>query len=128
MNNTMNWTPSTPGKTIIKYFSPLTVITCLRKSNIRIIHTILIAIILAVIISVGCHIIIAAASDKPLQESTDKYYSSIIIEENDTLWDIEARYNKGEDSKIQYISNIMKINNMTSDVLYIGQNLIIYYY
>ena len=53
---------------------------------------------------------------------------SITIEDCDTLWDIEARYNTGAENKEQYIRSIMQMNHMSSDILYSGQNLIIYYY
>lgn len=98
------------------------------ERNIRIIRTSLIAVIMICIISIGSQIVIASAFDNTDTIKADRYYSSIVIEENDTLWNIESHYNSGFETKEQYIDSIMKINNMTSDVLYSGQNLIIYYY
>lgn len=60
--------------------------------------------------------------------SQTRYYTSISIQEDDTLWDIESRYNSGAEERNDYIHSIMELNHMTSDVLYSGQNLIIYYY
>lgn len=56
-----------------------------------------------------------------------KYYTSIVIEDNDTLWSIADNF-AGSENKQQYINNIMSINNMTQDTIYEGQNLLIYYY
>lgn len=72
--------------------------------------------------------IIASASVKEGQNALERYYTSITIEDCDTLWDIEARYNTGAENKEQYIRSIMQMNHMSSDILYSGQNLIIYYY
>lgn len=55
-----------------------------------------------------------------------RYYTSISIESDDTLWNIAQEYN-GDESTSHYINSIINMNNMNSDTLYSGQNLIVYY-
>ena len=99
-----------------------------RRLDIRIIHAILAAVLLIAVTGIGGRMIIANASVKEGQNALERYYTSITIEDCDTLWDIEARYNTGAENKEQYIRSIMQMNHMSSDILYSGQNLIIYYY
>lgn len=109
-------------------FSPAGVIAAVRRLDIRIIHAILAAVLLIAVTGIGGRMIIANASVKEGQNALERYYTSITIEDCDTLWDIEARYNTGAENKEQYIRSIMQMNHMSSDILYSGQNLIIYYY
>lgn len=54
---------------------------------------------------------------------------SVIVEENDTLWDIAMEYYTDDYSDIySYISEIMKTNNMVSEIIYTDDCLIIPYY
>ena len=91
-------------------------------------RTFLAAVLLIAVTGIGGRMIIANASVKEGQNALQRYYTSITIEDCDTLWDIEARYNTGAENKEQYIRSIMQMNHMSSDILYSGQNLIIYYY
>ncbi len=61
------------------------------------------------------------------QKSEQKYYTSITIHDNDTLWSLADKYATSE-NKQEYIHNIMSINNMSQDTLYEGQNILVYYY
>lgn len=56
-----------------------------------------------------------------------KYFTSITVHADDTLWDYASRYSYNEKHN-EYVSNIMHINNMTNDTIYSGQDIIIYYY
>ena len=94
-----------------------------RSQKIAILVSAIIIISLIVLLCSSIHAF-ANSNSKPV----NKYYTSINIEENDTLWDIEARYNSGQEKRESYINSIMKLNNMDSDILYSGQKLIIYYY
>ena len=70
----------------------------------------------------------AKASDYNTEQMTTKYYTSIEIKNDDTLWMLEDEYNNGNESKENYINNIMKINNLSSETIYSGDSLIVYYY
>ncbi len=60
-------------------------------------------------------------------EKDDKVYTSIEIAEGDTLWNIACdNYNSEEESIQEYIDNVKKINNMSSDRITSGNYLIIY--
>ena len=54
---------------------------------------------------------------------------SILINDNDTLWDIARRYYTSEYDNINhYIAVIMKANNLTCTTIHSGNYLIIPYY
>jgi hypothetical protein len=59
-----------------------------------------------------------------------KYYKSITIEKNDTLWSIAEEYTDKDhyDSVNDYIKEVMQINSMTDDAIHYGDSLIIPYY
>ena len=128
MNGMMAVTKKEQVRIIAGLFSPAGVIAAVRRLDIRIIHAILAAVLLIALTGIGGRMIIANASVKEGQNALERYYTSITIEDCDTLWDIEARYNTGAENKEQYIRSIMQMNHMSSDILYSGQNLIIYYY
>ena len=60
--------------------------------------------------------------------SSDRLYSSILIEEGDSLWSIANEYKPADVSTQEYIHSLKKINNITSDNIQSGNYLIIYYY
>lgn len=125
MNGMMAVTKKEQVRIIAGLFSPAGVIAAVRRLDIRIIHAILAAVLLIAVTGIGGRMIIANASVKEGQNALERYYTSITIEDCDTLWDIEARYNTGAENKEQYIRSIMQMNHMSSDILYSGQNLII---
>jgi nucleoid-associated protein YgaU len=59
-----------------------------------------------------------------------KYYKSITVERNDTLWSIAEEYNDKEhyDSIKDYIKEVMRINSMSDEEIHYGDSLIIPYY
>ena len=97
-----------------------------KNSHLQTLKYFMISVFVIAVICIGSSIIVNA--DTGASYSKTKYYTSINIEENDTLWDIEARYNSGQENRESYINSIMTLNNMDSDILYSGQKLIIYYY
>ncbi len=61
--------------------------------------------------------------------ASTKYYTCICIEEGDTLWDIADEYMTEEyESKQDYIDEVLSINNMNTDVIVEGTNLLVPYY
>lgn len=67
-------------------------------------------------------------SAKENREQTPKLYTSVMIEEGDSLWSI-AEANKPDDVSIcEYIKHIKKINQLSTDDIHAGNFLTIYYY
>lgn len=56
-----------------------------------------------------------------------KYYSVITIDKGDTLWSIASSYHDGEDLR-GYISEVMRVNHLSSQTIYPGDKLVIPYY
>lgn len=58
-----------------------------------------------------------------------KYYTSICIEEGDTLWDIAGEYvqNIGM-SRQAYIDEVCKLNGICADEIYAGDYIVVMYY
>ena len=86
-------------------------------------------ILSACLISAICigSIFIVKASERSTK-SLNKYYTSVVVQEDDTLWDIADQYSGGAEDRTSYISSVKKLNNMSTDTLYKGQNLVVYYY
>ena len=61
-------------------------------------------------------------------EISCKYYTSIEVEHNDTLWSLEERYNNGTEDRDTYINNIKQLNNMRTDIITEGRYILLYYY
>ena len=55
-------------------------------------------------------------------------YVRLSVEDNDTLWSLADRYNNGNEDTTSYINNIMQMNDLSSDTIHSGKNLVIYYY
>ena len=58
-----------------------------------------------------------------------KYYTTIRVEEGDTLWDIAADYIGGTGmSRQEYIAEISRINGIRADEIVAGDELVVMYY
>ncbi len=58
-----------------------------------------------------------------------KYYTSIVVEKGDTLWDIASEYMTPEYSTIEdYILEVRSLNHLTGDGIHAGEHLTIPYY
>ncbi len=64
------------------------------------------------------------------QEHKFKYYTSVVIEEGDTLWSIADQYmDKSIQSKVAYINEVKSINHIhDGDCILAGKMLIVPYY
>lgn len=58
----------------------------------------------------------------------ERYYTSIQIDQDDTLWDIALRYKWHGQTTQSYIDEVMEMNHLSSDGINAGQYLMIYYY
>ena len=63
-------------------------------------------------------------------KETYKYYKSIVVSNNDTLWSIAEDYMDEEhySSVYEYIREVMRINSLTNDAIYADAHLIVPYY
>lgn len=58
-----------------------------------------------------------------------KYYTHILIEKGDSLWDIAGEYASDEyDSRDEYIKELCNINHLSGETIYAGELLVIPYY
>ena len=96
-----------------------------RKRN-KSLRMVIICSILIFAVSIGG--IIVKASDDSNRTRTYKYYTTVSVEDNDTLWSLADRYNNGNEDTTSYINNIMQMNDLSSDTIHSGKNLVIYYY
>ena len=91
------------------------------------------AIIAAIIIIAISIIVLLNSSIHAFADSKDnlpvhKYYTSIRVEEGDTLWSIADEYSdKSNMTKTEYIKEICSINNISEEI-HSGENIIVSYY
>ncbi len=64
------------------------------------------------------------------QNNENKYFTNITVMEGDTLWNVAEKYMDDEhySSIYDYMDELRRMNNLTSDNLYAGQNLVVTYY
>ena len=70
------------------------------KKRTSVTQILLINAILLIII-LGTIMVNASDTKQP-----DKYYTSVMIEQHDTLWSLESQYNNGTEDRDTYINNI----------------------
>lgn len=93
----------------------------LKKGHM--LHRILLINAILLIMLFGTIMVNASDTKQP-----DKYYTSIMIEQNDTLWSLESQYNNGTEDRDTYINNIKQLNHMTTDTIIEGSYILLYYY
>jgi len=96
-----------------------------RQMTHKSLRMIIICSILIFAVSIGS-VIVKASDDNKTR--LYKYYTTVSIEDNDTLWSLADRYNNGTEDTSSYINNIMQINDLSSETIHSGKNLIVYYY
>ena len=61
--------------------------------------------------------------------SSVKMYKSIMVEQNDCIWDIAERYmGNGYSDTRDYVEEIIQINNLSGSEIHFGEYLCIPYY
>lgn len=83
------------------------------------------AVVLGLVISFGITGIKAQAHSK--ENQFYKYYTSVTVNKDDTLWKYATEYSLDNDY-IDYINEVKRINNMSDDKIISGMRLIIPYY
>lgn len=83
--------------------------------------------VLAVVSILSSRMILAGSESGGADQ---KYYTSIEIEEGDTLWSIASEYMSPDhyDSINDYIVEIKEMNGISSDTIHSGNHLIVSYY
>lgn len=89
----------------------------------------LMTVCLIVTCSISMSTFRSSAKDDSVKTSY-KYYKSITVSRNDTLWSIAEEYMDDDhyDSVNDYINEVIRINTLSDDTICYGQNLIIPYY
>ena len=86
------------------------------------------ALFIVAAILIGCSIS-GLAKTSSSSECSYKYYTSITVEQGDTLWSIAGEYMTAEYSHIEdYITEIRELNHLEDDGIYAGECLTIPYY
>ena len=85
-----------------------------------------------------CLIMVCAVSYQALQSNAStvdeelnfKYYTNIIVEYDETLWDIADEYIDYQEykDKAAYIAEVQSINHLNGDTIRAGQHLVVPYY
>ena len=103
----------------------------IRKKQVR---RNMILLVLSTILLSSCLVFLASmsiqASDKEHQQQVAyKYFKSIYIAEGDTLWSIADEHMDAHYSnKQEYISEVKRMNSLTSDHIECGNYLIVPYF
>ena len=85
-------------------------------------------LIFGMIVSLGCFFSTKAAKAAE-QSETNKYYTSVLIEEGDTLNEIASRYISPEcGNRDEYVLEIRNINHIIGDEIHAGCYIVIPYY
>ena len=59
----------------------------------------------------------------------EKYYTSIRIEEGDSLWSLAKKYGAGSDrDTLNYVRELRQINRLAGDTIHTGHYLTVIYY
>ena len=90
-------------------------------------------LVMTICLIVTCTISMSGFRSNAKDDSTAvsyKYYKSITVANNDTLWSIAETYMDKEhyDSITDYIEEVKDMNALTDDVIHYGEYLIIPYY
>ena len=113
-------------------------ITSRREAAIRrkqqVLHQRIVVMVLTICIIlcgvlIGSGIMAAGKSKASEKNASFKYYTSIEIEQGDTLWSIASEYISAEYDSIQdYIEEVKELNQLGPDDIHAGQYLMIPYY
>lgn len=93
----------------------------LKKRHL--LHRILLINAILLIMILGTIMVNASDTKQP-----DKYYTSVMIEQHDTLCSLESQYNNGAEDRDTYINNIKQLNHMSNDTIIDGSYILLYYY
>lgn len=92
-----------------------------------------IILVMTVCLITTCSVVLSGFRSNAKDDTTQaayKYYKSIVISDQDTLWTIAEEYMDAEhyDSINDYINEVKNMNSLTDDNIYYGEHLVIPYY
>ena len=89
----------------------------------------LITVCLVITISIGLNGFLSNAKDNG-SHTAYKYYTSITVSNEDTLWSIAEKYMDKEhyESVNAYIQEVKNMNHLKNDIITYGEHLIVPYY
>lgn len=90
-------------------------------------------LVMTICLIVTCSISLSGFRANAKDDSTEisyKYYKSVAVSNNDTLWSIAEQYMDGEhyDSVEDYIEEVKRMNALPDDTIRYGEYLIVPYY
>ena len=103
----------------------------IKKIRIKNIYSIIpVAIVLVMLILILVFSFTLKTNAKENKKNNKvKCYSSILIEDGDTLWSFAEEYKPSDSiSTKSYIKEIKAINSLSSDTIHSGNYIIVYYY
>jgi len=72
---------------------------------------------------------LTARAESSTEESAQKYYTSIQLEQGDNLWSIAEKYMTDEYASVQeYINEVKQINHLKDDTIHHGKYICVPYY
>lgn len=99
-----------------------------RKRRRSVKKLILAAIILLAFICLMT-VLVGQRTVRATEPESIKYYTHLVVEEGDSLWDIAGRYMGHEYSDREtYIREVCEINHMKTTRIYTGTTLVVPYY
>lgn len=99
-----------------------------KRERARKVKMFSLAVLATVVLAVICTL--AYGSLKTNANQGYKYYTSITVEDGDTLWTLADQYidyNHYKDKEV-YLAEVMTMNRLKDDGIYSGQTLIMPYY
>lgn len=74
--------------------------------------------------------VIVKGQSKKYVSPRDTYFTNITVDKGDTLWSIASEHIDYDyyDDVYEYMEQLRKINNLTSDNIYEGDKIIVVYY
>ena len=72
---------------------------------------------------------VAQVEAKTADWNIEKYYTSILVEEGDTLWSIADEYMTSEyEDRDSFMDEVREMNHLTGSIIHAGSTLLIPYY
>ncbi len=87
-------------------------------------------VLITLFLSFICGSVIVKAGNDRASSNERLYYTSIVINEGDTLWNIASEHvdYSHYSSVYEYMNEIIDLNNLESDQIYAGKRILITYY
>ncbi len=96
-----------------------------RRQKCVIVIVVLAMIVFGILFGGSIHVFAGESQTQKLH----KYYTSIRIEEGDTLWDIAGEYVQNTKmSRQEYINEVCALNGICADEIYAGEYIVVMYY